>query len=92
MVAEQENVEVHDPTSQAKHKEYDRSDVEHVVGLRDWRDWDELLDWLRQEGDDDNELTPGEVRNLAQDVEAAKQRGAQFDANTDSVWSELQRA
>jgi hypothetical protein len=84
-----DNVRVHDPTSRAQDKDYDQSDVEHLVRVRDWHDWDELLDWLRREGDDDKRLTPGEVRALVRDAERARDRRAPFSLDVDRLWTEL---
>jgi hypothetical protein len=90
-MADREQIEVPDPTGEAKQKDYDRTDLEHVIGLRDWDSWDELLAWLENEAADDDTLTPLEVRSLAEDVAAARERGARFDNDTESVWAELQR-
>lgn len=90
-MAKKRGIRVHDPTSQEKQKEYDRSDVEHVMRVQDWNDWSELEKWLRTSGDNDNELTPGEVRHLAQDVARARYRGAEFRPEVEQVWQELQR-
>lgn len=89
MPDEQENIQVHDPTSQEKHKDYERSDVAHLMAVRQWHNWEELHDWLRRESDNDNELTPGEVRHLIDDVDRARQRGATFTSDTDAVWEAL---
>jgi hypothetical protein len=90
-MADEQNIRVHDPASSAKEKDYDRSDVEHLMRVRDWRGWEELENWLRESGDDDRRLTPGEVRRLAEDVARARQRGAEFSTDPERLWQELRR-
>lgn len=91
MVAEKRGIRVHNPVNQNNPREYDRSDVEHVMRVQDWHNWGELEKWLRTSGDDDDELTFEEVRHLAQDVARARYRGAEFWPETEKVWQELQR-
>ena len=83
-----EEIRISDPTSQAMEKDYDESDVEHVLRVRDWRSWDELISWLRAEGDDDNELTPGEVRHMVEDFQRLKERGVEFTTDPITVYNE----
>lgn len=70
---------MHDPTSTRKHKDVDRSDLEHVFQSKDFGSWDDAINWLKREGDRDNELTPGEVRHMIDDFQTAKSQGMPFD-------------
>jgi hypothetical protein len=88
-VPDDESIRTDDPTSREMEKEYDRSDLESVLRVREWSNWDELLEWLRNEGDKHRRLTPGEVRNMVADMERARQRGAQFMPDVDQLWREL---
>lgn len=69
---------------------YDRQAVEHLLSVRRWENWNELLEWLRSEGSNDPELEPGELRALRQDAEQASERGAKFTRDSDLLWRELQ--
>jgi hypothetical protein len=62
-----------------------------VLRVREWRDWDELLEWLRNEGDKHRRLTPGEVRNMVGDIERGRQRGVQFQPDARYLWRELRQ-
>ena len=78
------------PRARAAPTGYGRQAVEHLLSVRRWEDWHELLEWLRSEGINDPELEPGELRALRQDVEQASIRGAKFARDSDLLWRELQ--
>ncbi len=40
--------------------------------------WDSLIEWFEEQGDRDNELTPGEVIAMKEDLGRLEQQGAQF--------------
>ncbi|GAA1795225.1 hypothetical protein HC028_18240 [Planosporangium flavigriseum] len=90
-MSEEENIRIHDPASGATQKEYDASDLESVLRVREWRNWDEVIQWLRTEGDNHRRLTPGEVRNMVADMERARQRGVQFKPDAQYLWRELKQ-
>jgi hypothetical protein len=69
---------------------YDRSTVAYLATVR-WRDWDELLEWLRSEGLNDPHLNSEEVRGVRQDAERASRRDAPFTNSVDELWAELHR-
>lgn len=60
------------------YKVYDESDVEVVYRRGDWRDWGQLRRWVEREGEQDNELTPGEVHHLGEDVRCLQDEDVQF--------------
>jgi hypothetical protein len=33
-----------------------------------WRSWDDAIGWLQRRGMNDNELTPGEVNHMKEDI------------------------
>lgn len=80
MADKDKNVNVTDPTSSEKSatESYAQSDVEHVMRVKDFTDWGEVISWLKSDGDRDNELTPGEVKAMVNDFSKAQQGGAQF--------------
>lgn len=78
------------PYARAAREGYDRRAVEHLLSVRRWENWHELLEWLRSEGTNDPELEPGELRALRQDAERAADRGAEFAHDSDLLWRELQ--
>jgi hypothetical protein len=90
-VSDEQNIRIDDPASRGMQKDYGLSDLESVLRVREWRNWDELLEWLRNEGDKHRRLTPGEVRNMVEDIERARQRGVQFQPDAQYLWRELKQ-
>ncbi|MEV1288018.1 hypothetical protein [Micromonospora sp. NPDC049679] len=78
-----------DPTSRKKEKDYDQSDVEHLLRKRPWRSYDEMIGWLEQEGDEDRRFTPGEVARMVQDLSRLKERKAQFTTDPERLCREM---
>jgi hypothetical protein len=60
------------------YKQYDQSDVEAVYRRGDWHDWGAVRRWIEREGEGDNELTPGEVHHLGEDVKCLQDDGSPF--------------
>jgi hypothetical protein len=81
-----DDIKIHDPASRAKDKQYEESDLEHVLRRREWRGWDELISWLREEGDDDRRLTPGEVKHMVEDLSRLKEKGVQFTNDPQALY------
>lgn len=70
-----QGVNVTDPTSNEKAPEgYAQSDVESLFRRGDWQDWDSMIEWLRENGDADNEFTPGEVKSMVGDFSKLKDK------------------
>jgi hypothetical protein len=61
-------VKTHDPASKAMEKDYDITDIERLMGKRQWKSYDEMIKWLEKEGDADRRFTPGEVRHMIEDL------------------------
>jgi hypothetical protein len=72
-------------------KDYDASDVQHLLRIRQWRSYDEMIKWLQREGDNDNELTQGEVRHLIDDLSRIRQRGPEMISDPNQLYKELKR-
>jgi RNA polymerase-interacting CarD/CdnL/TRCF family regulator len=72
-------------------KDYDASDVQHLLRVKPWRSYDEMIDWLRREGDADNELTPGEVGHLIDDLSRMRQRKKDMISDPNQLYQELKR-
>jgi RNA polymerase-interacting CarD/CdnL/TRCF family regulator len=72
-------------------KDYDASDVQHLLRIQQWRNYDEMIKWLRREGNNDNELTPGEVNHLIDDLSRIKQRGTEMISEPNQLYKELKR-
>lgn len=79
------------PNSRAMQKDYEQSDVAHMLRKREWHSYDEMIKWLEREGDSDPRLTPSEVSHLVQDLSKLKQRKAQFIKEPDRLYQELKR-
>lgn len=61
-------MKTHDPASKAMEKDYDITDIERLMGKRQWKSYDEMIKWLEKEGDADRRFTPGEVRHMIEDL------------------------
>jgi len=71
-------MKVHSPSSNAVTKDYDVSDIERLMGKRDWKSYDEVIKWLAREGDADRRFTPGEVRHMIDDFSRMRDAGMEF--------------
>jgi hypothetical protein len=65
-------------TEKNLYKVYDESDVEVVYSRGDWQDWAQMRRWVEREGESDNELTPGEVHHLGEDLKCLQEEGVGF--------------
>jgi hypothetical protein len=79
-------VNFEDTPNKDKEESYQRSDVEVVFRRGDWHSWDEVIDWLGDRGEADNELTPGEVIAMKEDFENLKKQGEKFTNDPDAVF------
>ncbi|MHB0868616.1 MAG: hypothetical protein ACYC5J_04080 [Chloroflexota bacterium] len=57
---------------------YDLSDMEAAYRRGHWNSWDDLIHWLETEGEKDNELTPGEVIAMVEDLRLVRDAGVPF--------------
>jgi hypothetical protein len=81
-----DDVKIHDPASRETQKQYTESDVESVLREREWRDWNEVISWLREQGDNHRRLTPGEVRAMVEDFTRLKDQGAPFTTDPQEIF------
>jgi hypothetical protein len=78
-------------TSDRSQKDYDESDVAQVLRKANPQNFDEMLRWLRQQGDNDRRLTASEVEKMADDVSKVKQRKKEFINDPARLYQEMKR-
>jgi hypothetical protein len=81
-----DDIKIHDPASRAMEKDYEESDLQHVLRRQEWKNWDEVISWLREEGDNDRRLTPGEVKHMVQDLSRVKEQGEPFTKDAHQIF------
>lgn len=59
-------------------KDYTQSDMDVVYRRGDWHSWRDMIHWLETQGERDNELTPGEVIAMVEDLRQVERSGEQF--------------
>ncbi len=74
-----------------KGKDYEQSDVTHLLKIRQWHGYGEMVDWLRREGDADSRLTPSEVGHLVDDLSRLHRRTTEFITDPIRLYRELRR-
>jgi hypothetical protein len=84
-------VSVRDQRPGGADKDYEQSDVKHLLKVRRWHSYDEIIDWLRREGDADSKLTPSEVGHLVDDLSRLRKRRAEFITDSTRLYHELKR-
>ena len=79
-MSEQEMEGVRFKPSPHKHMErtYDLSDMQVVFRRGDWHSWGDVIHWLATQGERDNELTPGEVIAMVEDLRQVEKSKAPF--------------
>lgn len=82
-------MKIHDPTSSAMEKDYDVTDIERLMGKRDWKDPNEMIKWLEKEGDADRRFTPGEVRHMIDDLSRVRKSGKPMAKNPEQLFQQL---
>ena len=82
-------MKIHDPTSSAMEKDYDVTDIERLMGKRDWKDPNEMIKWLEKEGDADRRFTPGEVRHMIDDLSRVRKWGKPMAKNPEQLFQQL---
>jgi hypothetical protein len=75
----------------AADKDYEQSDVKHLLKVRRWSTYAEMIDWLRRDGDADSKLTPSEVGHLVDDLSRLKRRRTEFITEPTQLYNELKR-
>ncbi len=66
-------------------KDYDASDVKHVMHQMQFNSWDQIVDWLQKHGMNDNELTPSEAQNMMNDFQQLAMRNEPFTMDPDEA-------
>lgn len=84
-------MKLEDPHSKQMQKDYEQSDIQRLMGKREWHSYDEIINWLKKEGDNDRRFTPGEVRHMIDDFGKLKSRKAQFITEPGKLYQELKR-
>lgn len=88
-----DDVQIHDPASRAKEKQpYGERDLEKIMQMRQWRNWDELINFVRKQGDSVPGVKPGEAKQMVEDFGRLKQQGAQVSANPHEIYQQAQQA
>jgi hypothetical protein len=82
-------MKIHDPASQAMQKDYDVTDIERLMGKRDWKNYDDVIKWLKKEGDEDRRFTPGEVQHMIDDFSRARDKGIDFSQEPEQLCKKL---
>ena len=59
-------------------RDYDVSDMEVVYRRGTWHGWSDMIHWLQTQGERDNELTPGEVIAMVEDLRKLEQSKTPF--------------
>ncbi|MFU8854844.1 hypothetical protein ACNAW0_28335 [Micromonospora sp. SL1-18] len=82
-------MKIHDPSSQAMQKDYEISDIERLMGKKDWKSYDDVINWLKQEGDEDRRFTPGEVQHMIDDFSRIQSKGVAFVHDPEQLYQKL---
>ncbi|MGC1214608.1 MAG: hypothetical protein WA890_25540 [Micromonospora sp.] len=82
-------MKIHDPSSQAMQKDYEVTDIERLMGKRDWKNYDEVITWLQKEGDEDRRFTPGEVQHMIDDFSRVRDTGVDFVRDPERLHRQL---
>jgi len=73
------------------HKDYEKSDLEHVYRTAQPKSWQDIDSWLQKNGLRDNELTPGETAHMLADLKEVEKAKVPFTANPDEAVSVLKK-
>ena len=82
-------MKTYNPNSNAMEKDYDVTDIERLMGKREWRSYDEMIKWLQKEGDADRRFTPGEVKHMIDDLSKVKKSGQSMARNPEQLYQQL---
>jgi len=58
--------------------DYEQGDMKTVFRRGQWRNWNDAIKWLQENGERDNELTPGETIALVEDLRSLAESKAPF--------------
>lgn len=65
---------------------YRQSDVEVLFRRGNWRNWDDAIHWLEENGEADSELAPGEALALRADLMTLRDMGFKFIHKPDELY------
>ncbi len=68
-------------------KDYAQSDMEALWRRGEWHSYQDAIHWLETKGNDDNELTPGEVMAMEEDLKKLEQENKPFVNNPAEVFN-----
>jgi hypothetical protein len=88
---EVEGVKVRETGHKQWEKDYTQSDMEVVYRRVSAQSWDDLIKWLEEEGESDNELTPGEVVAMVEDLRELKREGTPFITDPGTAYQEAHK-
>jgi hypothetical protein len=84
-----EDIKIHDPASREKEKQdWVQRDLEKIVAERQFKNWDEFISWLREEGDKVRGVTPGELKQMVEDFTRLKERGVPFTTDPAQLYEQ----
>ena len=86
-VERKEGVKVNETGNKEWGKDYGKGDMEAVYRRGDWQSWDQIINWLEESGESDNELTPGEVVAMKEDISKLRQQGEDFIEDPDEAFA-----
>jgi hypothetical protein len=72
-------------------KDYDQSDVAHLLRKANPRSFDDILAYLNRVGASDSRLTPSEVARMTEDTTRLKQRKQEFIDDPVRLYREMKR-
>lgn len=82
-----QGVEVKKTGNKQWERDYGEGDIEVVLSRGDWQDWDDAINWLEENGEQDNELTPGEAVAMAEDLRDLRDQGEPYSNDPNEVYN-----
>ncbi len=76
MNANDENMEGGEDMSDER--SYEQSDVETLYGKSDFSSWDEIVDWLEKNAENDMDISEDKAKAMAEDFKKLRDDGVEF--------------
>jgi hypothetical protein len=86
-----EGVKVKATGNKDMEKDYGPGDFEVLYSRGEWRNWDEEIKWLEENGESDNELTPGETIAMKEDIMRLKENDEPFESDYQMAYEKAHR-
>jgi hypothetical protein len=67
--------------------DYEQGDMKAALQRGDWKNWQDLINWLEKQGEKDNELTPGETVAMVEDLRSVKVNKMQFTRDSKQAYT-----